>query len=125
MSFICCQGRFQEGLRGPRVALAVCEALVKWECEERNKGERVAGPVGLREETVRRSGEEWKEGGGVPALLEAGMPLSYHLSSKKIEIMRLPGFARLQTLGTTLKNFVLFSNHPLLFILFYLFYFLV
>lgn len=29
VSFIWCQGRFQEGLRGPRIALAVCEALVK------------------------------------------------------------------------------------------------
>lgn len=47
------------------------------------------------------------------------MPLSYDLSSKKIGIMRLPGLAKLQTLGTTLKNFVIVSNHPLLFILFY------
>lgn len=40
------------------------------------------------------------------------MPPSYHLNAK-IGIMRLPGFAKLQTLGTTLKNFVIFTNHPL------------
>lgn len=32
----------------------------------------MAVTVGLREETARRGGEEWKEGGGVPTLLEGG-----------------------------------------------------
>lgn len=79
------------------MALAVCGFwMIKRECEEGKRGEQVAVAavaVGLREETARRGREERKEGAGVPALRRAGMPLSYHRRSKKIGVMRLPGFA--------------------------------
>lgn len=47
------------------------------------------------------------------------MGLSRCLSSKKIGIMKLPGFVKLQLLGTTLKNFVISSNYPLFLLKFF------